>query len=126
MKFNQQPKKRRLAKIKKKIRGRKDHPRLCVFRSNKYVYAQIIDDEKSITLVSASEKDLKVNNSSKSKKTKTKKTTKTERAALVGKIIAQKAKKKKITKVSFDRRANKYHGRIKAIAQAARKEGLIF
>ena len=135
--YQKEPKKRRLAKIQKKIKGDKNRPRLSVFRSNKYIYTQIIDDEKEITLISASEHDLKglekkpkktkkQNSETKVLKNNLQKLTKTEKASLVGEIIARKAIKKGIKKVAFDRRTNKYHGRIKTLAEAARKQGLIF
>lgn len=89
--------------------------RLTVHRSNKSIYAQIIA-ENGIILVAASEKDLK----------KPIKATKTERAALVGEILAKKAIVKKIRLVFFDRKNYRYHGRVEALAQAARKGGLEF
>ena len=90
--------------------------RLAVFRSNKSISAQIIDDEKEMTLVAASEKDLE----------KDVKGTKMEKAILVGTILAQKAIKKGLKKVKFDRRDYRYHGRVQALADAARKGGLDF
>jgi large subunit ribosomal protein L18 len=112
------PKERRLKRVRAKIRGTKKRPRLTVFRSNKYTFAQIIDDEKGITLVAANEKQ--------ALKRASKKQTKTERATAVGEILAKKALKKGIKKVAFDRGQYKYHGRIKALAEAARANGLIF
>ena len=102
-------------RIREKISGTKDIPRLSVFRSNKEIYAQIIDDEKQTTLVSASslEKNLKIENGSN-----------VEAAKVVGKAIAEKAKAAKITKVVFDRGGYLYHGRVKALAEAARENGL--
>ncbi|MCJ7804521.1 50S ribosomal protein L18 [Patescibacteria group bacterium] len=91
--------------------------RLAVSRSNKYISAQIVDDEKRITLVGVSEKDLEKNKE---------KTAKSARAALVGGILAAKALKKGVKKIRFDRRRYRYHGRIKALAEAARKGGLDF
>lgn len=91
--------------------------RISVFRSNKYLYVQIIDDQKGHTLVSASDKDLEP---------AALKKTKTEKAGMVGAILAERALKKKIKEVWFDRRQYKYHGRIKALAEAARKGGLSF
>ncbi len=91
--------------------------RLAVFRSNKYISAQIIDDEKGVTLAGVSEKDLVKNKE---------KATKSAKAALVGEILAAKALKKGIKKVRFDRRCYRYQGRIKALAEAARKGGLDF
>ena len=99
----------------------KNRLRLAVFRSNKALYAQIVDDVKGETLVAASEKDLK-----KVAKLKSTKVTKTERARMVGEILAQKAQKKGIKKVKFDRRSYKYHGRVKSLAEGARKGGLEF
>lgn len=96
-----------------KVRGTADYPRLVVHKSNKYVYAQIIDDTEAKVLVAVSEKQLdKV------------KGTKVERATAVGKEIAEMAKKNKISKVRFDRSGYRYHGRIKAIAEGAREGGL--
>lgn len=99
---------------KKRIFKTKERPRLCVFRSNKHIYAQIIDDEKGITLVSASDLELK------SKKNRI------ETAFEVGKLIAKKALEKKIEKVVFDRSRYKYHGRVKSLAEGAREGGLKF
>jgi len=92
--------------------------RLSIYRSNKNIGAQIIDDNKKITLFSASSKEL----SQKQVKGKTK----TQQAAMVGKLIAQKAILKKISHVFLDRGSYKFHGRVKALSQAARKYGLKF
>ena len=104
-------------RIRKTMMGTCSTPRLCVFRSNKGIYAQIIDDENRTTLVSASslDKDLKIKNGSN-----------VEAAKVVGKAIAEKAKKAKITKVVFDRGGYLYHGRVAALADAARENGLEF
>ena len=104
-------------RIRKTMMGTSAIPRLCVFRSNKGIYAQIIDDENRTTLVSASslDKDLKIKNGSN-----------VEAAKVVGKSIAEKAKKAKITKVVFDRGGYLYHGRVAALADAARENGLEF
>jgi len=104
-------------RIRKTLMGTSALPRLCVFRSNTEIYAQIIDDETRNTLVSASslEKDLKIKNGGN-----------VEAAKVVGKSIAEKAKKAKITKVVFDRGGYLYHGRVKALAEAARENGLEF
>lgn len=93
--------------------------RLAVFRSNKSIYAQIIDDRQAKTLATASEKDL-------DKKAIKNKITKMERAKLVGVILAKKALDKKIKQVFFDRRDYRYHGRVKALAEGAREGGLQF
>ena len=107
----------RHTRIREKINGTKSVPRLNVFRSNKNIFAQIIDDEAHVTLVSASsiDKDLKLENGSN-----------VEAAKKVGELIAKRAKDAKITKVSFDRGGYLYHGRVKALAEAARENGLEF
>lgn len=105
----------RKARIRSVISGTPERPRLTVFISNLHVSAQLIDDTKGVTIVSASS----VGN-------KAVKGTLTEQATWVGTEIAKKAKAKKVTKVSFDRNGRKYHGRIKALADAARQNGLEF
>lgn len=105
----------RQRKVRAKIFGSKQKPRLSVFRSNKHIYAQIIDDEKSKTLVSAS--DLNV---------KTTGLNKTDRAVMVGEAIAKKAKELNINRVIFDRGSFKYHGKVKALADSSKKSGLKF
>ena len=104
-------------RIRNKIMGTSEVPRLSVYRSNTGIYAQIIDDETRTTLVSASslDKDLKIENGSN-----------VEAAKVVGKAIAEKAKQAKITKVVFDRGGYLYHGRVKALSEAAREGGLEF
>ncbi len=111
---------KRIKRVRKKVFGTPDRPRLAVYRSNKYIYAQIIDDTKSHTLVSASslQKEIREQLNGKTKDKKA--------ASLVGKIIAQKALKLGIYKVVFDRRFYRYHGRIKALADSAREAGLKF
>ena len=109
-------------KIKtKKIRGSSQRPRLSVFRSNKGIYAQIINDEEGKTLAAASQKNL-----SKSSKTKSRPESKTDRAGQVGLLLAKRALKKKVNKVVFDRGRRPYHGRVKALAEGARQGGLKF
>jgi len=133
---------RRRAKSKARIRGTAERPRLVVFRSNKYIYSQIIDDAKRETLVAASNKDLMTDekgaalktqnktegteNSVSSEKLSVLSGSKTERAKLVGKLLARRALKKGIKKVVFDRAGYKYHGRVKALAEGAREGGLKF
>ena len=102
----------RHTRIRKQIIGTSDIPRLNVYRSNKYIYAQLIDDENGVTLAEESSMKLKGNNK--------------ETAAKVGKAIAAAAKKKKISKVVFDRGGYLYHGRVAALADAARENGLEF
>mgnify|MGYP002523694312 CR=1 FL=1 len=96
-------------------KGRPNHPRLCVFRSNKHIEAQIIDDTKGVTLVASSSLALKLANGSNQ-----------EAAAKVGEDLAAKALAKGIKKVAFDRAGYLYHGRVAALAEAARKGGLDF
>ena len=104
-------------RVRKTLMGTSAIPRLCVFRSNTGIYAQIIDDETRTTLVSASslDKDVKIETGSN-----------VEAAKVVGKAIAEKATKAKITKVVFDRGGYLYHGRVEALANAARENGLEF
>ncbi len=106
-------------RIRRRISGNSDRPRLCVFRSLKYMYAQIVDDVKGTTLVSAStaEKDVRGD---------MKQGGNIEASKLVGKAIAERAKEKGIEAVVFDRGGYLYHGRIKAVAEAARESGLKF
>jgi len=106
---------RRHARVRAKLSGTKEAPRLCVYRSNKNIEAQIIDDVKGVTLVSSSSMALKLENGSN-----------IEAAAKVGKDIAEKALAKKIKKIVFDRSGYIYHGRVKALAEAAREAGLDF
>lgn len=107
---------RRKIRTRAKIKRFTDRSRLVVFRSTKHIYGQVVD-KKGDVLVAASEKDLK--NLSKGQ-------SKTQKAYLVGQSLAQKALKKKIKKVVLDRGRFRYHGRVKAFAQGARKEGLEF
>jgi len=102
----------RAKRIRLSIRAVSQYPRLSVFRSNAHIWAQIIDDTKGITLVSAHSKSLDP------------KLTKLARAALVGEQIASLAKAKKIAQVVFDRGSYRYHGRVKALAESARQAGL--
>ena len=106
---------RRHARVRNKISGTATCPRLNVFRSNSNIFAQIIDDEKGVTLVSSSSVELKIKNGGN-----------IEGAKLVGKDIATKAKKNKIEKIVVDRGGYLYHGRVKALAEAARENGLEF
>lgn len=110
---------RRHARVRQRITGTPERPRLAVFRSLNHIYAQIIDDTAGHTLVSAADVEAGVR-----KATGTK--TKLQVAELVGAAIAEKAKDKGITQVVFDRGGFRYHGRVKALAEAARKGGLSF
>lgn len=102
--------------VRGKLRSHMSRLRLTVFRSLKYIYAQIIDDEKGKTIVAVNQKELN----------KEKNVSKTEIAFLVGKLLAEKAKKLKIEKVVFDRGSFAYHGRVKSLAEGAREGGLNF
>lgn len=106
---------KRHKRVRAKIQGTSNVPRFCVFRSNKYIYGQLIDDEKGKTIIQLNDKDLKLKVKGKIAKAKT-----------LGKAIAEKAKEKKVGKVVFDRAGYKYHGRVKAVADGAREGGLSF
>jgi large subunit ribosomal protein L18 len=106
-------------KIKKKILGTSEKPRLCVFRSNQHIYAQAIDDVKSCTLVSCSTLDVEIRDKIQFGNT-------CEASELVGLTVAKRLLGKNIQSVIFDKRNKPYHGRIKALAEGARKAGLNF
>ena len=110
---------KRKRRIRAKIYGTIAIPRLTVFRSNLHIYAQIINDESAQTLAATSDLEIK-------KTLKKSKKTKEEIAFIVGQELAKKAKNKKIKKVVFDRGGYKFHGRVKSLADGARKSGLIF
>ena len=105
------------SRIRKIVAGTSDKPRLAVFRSNKEIYAQIVDDTTGVTLASASSRDKEISGS---------KGTKSEIAGLVGKAVAEKALKAGVEKISFDRGGYLYHGRVKSLAEGAREGGLKF
>jgi large subunit ribosomal protein L18 len=104
-------------RIRKKVQGTAERPRLCVFRSNRNIFAQLIDDVKQVTVVATS---------SRVKDIADQKVNKVEQAKLVGKAIAEKAIAAGYSNVVFDRNGYLYHGRIKSLAEAAREGGLIF
>ena len=106
-------------RVRKRIAGTPKRPRLNVYRSLTQIYAQVIDDTKGHTLVSASTLDSEL-------KKKLKCLKKTEQARLVGELVAERAKEKGISQVVFDRGGYKFHGRVKALAEAARESGLVF
>lgn len=106
-------------RLRRKLQGTADRPRLAVYRSGKHIYAQLIDDAAGVTIASASTIDKTLKDSIKSGANKT-------AAVEVGKLIATKAKDKGIEVVVFDRGGNLYHGRIAALADAAREAGLLF
>jgi large subunit ribosomal protein L18 len=110
---------RRQKRVRKKLSGTPERPRLCVFRSSKHIYAQVIDDIGGKTLASASSLDPEVKGQAAYGGNKA-------AAALVGKAVAERAKQAGIDKICFDRRSYKYHGRVQALADAAREAGLQF
>jgi large subunit ribosomal protein L18 len=110
---------RRHVRVRAKISGTSSIPRLSVFRSPNHIYAQVIDDIAGHTLAAASTLDAEIKGETAGK-------TKTAASELVGTLIAKRAKSKGIEKVAFDRGGFKYHGRVKALADAARQEGLKF
>lgn len=116
--YNMLRKKRHL-RVRKKIFGTSTRPRLNVYRSLKHIYAQVIDDTKGVTLASASSLSLELKAGRQKKNNK-------ETAVLVGRLIAQKAREKGLKKVVFDRGGYIFHGRVKALADAAREGGLEF
>jgi len=106
---------RRHRRVRKRVIGTSERPRLSVFRSNKHIAAQIIDDSAGRTLVAASTLEVGMRAGS---------TGNTAAAAEVGKLVADRAKEQGVTKVVFDRGASRYHGRVAALAEAAREAGL--
>lgn len=106
-------------RIRKAVNGTAERPRMCVYRSNKQIYVQFIDDVKGVTLASASSMDKTIAEQTKGK-------TNMEVASIVGKAAAENAKAKGITEVAFDRGGYLYHGRVKNLADAAREGGLKF
>lgn len=108
---------RRALRTRAKLFGSPDRPRLAVFRSNRTIYAQVIDDEKGKTLVQASSRELK---------SEEKKKNKTEQAVLVGKLLAVRATEHGIKTVVFDRRRYRYHGRVAALSESVKKGGIKF
>ena len=110
---------RRHARVRAKVKGTPSVPRLCVFRSLNHIYAQVIDDTQGYTLVSASTIDPEIVSTKAGK-------AKAAESTLVGSLIAKRALQKGITQVAFDRGGYRYHGRVKALAEAARQEGLKF
>ena len=113
MKSKMTPRKKIHMRIRKNIQGSSERPRLAVFRSNKNIYCQLIDDSNGHTLASSTSNSLKKGN-------------KTETAKAVGLDIADKAKALSVERVVFDRAGYLYHGRVKALAEGAREGGLVF
>ncbi len=107
---------RRHLRVRKRVRGTAARPRLVVFRSSKHIYAQVVDDDRGVTLVGASDRTegIAVDGNGK-----------TAKSFALGRLIAAKAKEKGIAQVVFDRGGYQYHGRVKAVAEGARKGGLV-
>ena len=110
---------RRHARVRAKVKGTDSRPRLSVFRSLNHIYTQVIDDTRGYTLTSVSTLDAEIKSEVNGK-------TKAGQAELVGSLLAKRAVNKGISQVSFDRGGYKYHGRVKSLAEAARKGGLRF
>jgi large subunit ribosomal protein L18 len=114
---SEQRRARRHLRVRKKVSGSGARPRLVVFRSSKHVYAQLVDDARGVTLVGASDRSDGIQIEGKGK---------TAKSFALGQLIAVKAKERGITRVVFDRAGYQYHGRVKAVADGARKGGLEF
>ncbi len=115
MQFSKQGRRKKIHyRIRRKVRGTEQRPRLCVYRSNKYIYCQVVDDISGVTLAAASSQEESIK----------KDVNKSEQAKEVGKLIAERIKSKDITNVVFDRGGYLYHGRVKALADGARENGL--
>ena len=111
---------KRHIRVRQKIKGTSERPRLAVFRSLSHIYTQIVDDEHGVTLLAASSLEPEVRSNGHDGKKKT------DESREVGSLIGKRAKTKGIQKVVFDRGGNKYHGRVKELAEAVRKEGVVF
>lgn len=114
-----QTRQRRHARVRRTVRGDPGRPRLSVFRSLNHIYAQIVDDSRGVTLAAASSLDPELREAARGKK-------KAEVSALVGESLARRARERGVTQVVFDRGGYLYHGRVKALADGARKAGLQF
>lgn len=116
MKFSKRVQRQKIKfRIRKKVKGTASRPRLSVFKSNKDIYCQLIDDVNGVTLVAASSRDKGINEGNK-----------TTQSSQVGEVIAERAKSSNIESIVFDRSGYVYHGRVKALAEGARKGGLKF
>ena len=110
---------RRHLRLRQRVRGTETRPRLCVFRSLNHIYAQVVDDARGVTLAAASTQDKDIRGETTSRN-------KSERSRLVGAAVAQRAVAGGVTSVVFDRGGYQYHGRVRAVAEAARENGLVF
>ena len=111
--------KRRHLRVRKKIEGTAQRPRLAVYRSLSHIYAQVIDDDLGHTLAAASDLEAAVRGQANGKH-------KTEMAKLVGELVGQRARERGVTEIVFDRGGFQFHGRVKSLAEGAREAGLIF
>ncbi len=109
----------RHVRVRRRVSGSAARPRLCVFRSLNHVYAQVVDDSKGVTLAAASSLDAEIRQQRDGKP-------KSQISNMVGKLIAERAKEKGVSAVVFDRGGHRFHGRTKALADAAREGGLVF
>jgi len=114
------PRQRRHVRVRAKVKGTTQRPRLSVFRSSAHIYAQVVDDSEGHTLVAASDLEPEI------KERAGAQASKTERARAVGAVVAERAKEAGVTSVVFDRGGFIYHGRVRAVAEAAREGGLAF
>ena len=119
MKAKAEARQKRKRSIRKRVSGTSERPRLTVFRSTKHIYAQVVDDTEQKTIAHASDLEKEVIEATQGKK-------KIERAKAVGELVAKRCLEKKVEKVVFDRNGFIYHGRVSAVADAARKAGLKF
>ncbi len=119
IKTTRQRRNRRHLRLRQRVTGTDLRPRLCVFRSLNHIYAQVVDDSRGITLAAASTQDKDIRDGAGSR-------SKSDRSKMVGTAVAQRAMASGITNVVFDRGGYQYHGRIKAVADAAREGGLLF
>lgn len=113
--------KKRAFRVRKKINGTGEKPRMCVRRTLKHIYAQIVDDTTGTTIVQVGSRGKEV-----VEKISSESSTKSDVSKFVGEVLAEKAMEKGITKVIFDRKGYLFHGRVKALAEAAREKGLVF
>lgn len=120
MKEKQERRHRAHLRVRKRVRGSGERPRLSVYKSLKYIYAQVIDDEQGVTLAQANSADPEI------RQQLTKGSSSIEAAKLVGEAVAARAREKGIDKVVFDRGGYIYHGKVKAVAEGAREKGLQF
>jgi large subunit ribosomal protein L18 len=120
MKRKRERRERAHLRVRTRVRGSSERPRLSIYKSLRYIYAQVIDDERGTTVAQANSSDPEI------RQQLTKSTSSKEAAKLVGEVVAARAKAKGVEKVVFDRGGYVYHGNVKAVAEAARDKGLQF